>query len=108
MDQRPLGSIKLSANRQDLIQPVSLFAGRLPVVLSGSKAPAPILPLQMIRSRAGRTRPPMSGQGASDGVVSLRARMACGHRRVRPGLVRTGPPAGRDGGAVRAGRVGPA
>ena len=36
------------------------------------------------------------------------ARMACGHHRVRPGLVRASRPAGRDAGAIRAGRTDPA
>src|SRR6185436_6338253 len=46
----------------------------------------------MIRSRAGRASQPMPGQGASDGVISLCALMACGLAGFGPGDLRAETP----------------
>ncbi len=63
------GSIKLAVTDKT---PFSLFlklAGRLPLVLEQIKSSRAVpAPSEMIRSRAGRTRPPMPGQGRRMGL----------------------------------------
>ena len=57
----------------------------------------------MIRSRAGCKNLPMPGRGASDEFLGVFTRVACGHGRVRFGLVRAGGATSRHAGRARPG-----